>query len=369
MIGLTLSGEHFATNHFRGVELSAQGIPVESGSTILPCGRDAKVIPVISVIIPTRNRPELLGRALASMRSQSFAEFEVLVIDDCSSAESKAAYSAIWQHLDDRFVLLFLGDASSTGVGPSEARNAGIAAARAPVLAFCDDDDYWTDDTHLAMMAEVFSTLPDRSMYIANQTAVSLDGTIIKHCWLPDLERAVHGRQRSHPHGYQVSCDELAECGGFAQLNILAVNKALVDSQGGFWTRTSYEEDRDFFWRAADGAAAIFFNPQIIGQHNVPDRTKKNNLSSSFSQVERWMLSALVSQHIGISVRNRAIQKLSINYEGDIFRHLSMHFVQHKRLDLGFQYARRALAARTSWKWSAYTILLACRSVMRKRAQ
>jgi hypothetical protein len=51
--------------------------------------------------------------------------------------------------------------------------------------------------------------------------------------------------------GYLVSANELARCGGFAQLNILALRKDLAWDIGGFWTRTSYEEDRDFFWRAA----------------------------------------------------------------------------------------------------------------------
>lgn len=245
-------------------------------------------------------------------------------------------------------------------------RNRGIAAARAPIITFCDDDDSWTSDEHLAMMAQVFSTLPARSVYIANQVAVTTDGAIVKRRWLPGLEHAVRARRRSHPHGYLVTCKDLAASGGFAQLNILAVSKALIDSQGGFWTRTTYEEDRDFFWRAVDHAAAIFFNPMLIAQHNVADQTRKENISSDLSQVERWITSALVSQHIALSVNHRTIKRLCTVYEGDILRHLSVHFSKNNQHVLSFQYACRAMGARLSWKWSVYTFLLACRLWMRR---
>lgn len=369
VIACKLPGARFAVNRFRGIELSALGSPAHPEIELVGRRSGANAAPAISIVVPTRNRAPLLARALESMRSQSFSSFEVLVVDDGSTAATKAEYAAIWQNLDDRFVLHYVSAAPANGIGPSVSRNLGIAAARAPIIAFCDDDDSWTSNAHLAMMAEVFSTLPPLSVYIANQIAVEANGAIVKRSWLPGLEKAVGARQRSHQHGYLVTCEDLAAGGGFAQLNILAVSKALIESQGGFWTRTTYEEDRDFFWRAVDHAAAIFFNPTIVAQHNVPDQTRKENLSSNFSQVERWIISALVSQHIALSVNHRTIKRLCTVYEGDILRHLSLHFSKNEEHALGFQYACRAIAARASWKWSAYTFLLAFRNLMRKSAQ
>jgi glycosyltransferase involved in cell wall biosynthesis len=320
----------------------------------------------ISIVVPTRNRPELLGRMLAAIRSQRFTAFEVIVVDDGSSAATRAAYAQLWQGLDDRFKRIDMGHADAPGLGPSVARNSGIEAATGTVLAFCDDDDFWTSDEHLAMMAGVFDSCPDVDLYIANQSAVSAAGVVERRDWLPELMRLVEGRGRDHAHGYRLHLTELVRAGGFAQLNILAVRMATARAIGGFWHRTSYEEDRDFFWRAADAARGIVFNPALVAQHNVPDTNRQTNLSRSFSQPERYMLSAMVSQHVAISVRSPLVRRLCEHYEGDILRHLSQYFSKEGKHALASQYARRALAARLSFKWALYTGVLMCRQLMRR---
>ena len=321
----------------------------------------------ISVIVPTRDRFELLARMLAGMQSQTYVSYEVIVVDDGSTLETRGRYAGLWETLDSRFVLLSLGQPGAAGAGPSVARNAGMAAATGNVVAFCDDDDFWTSNDHLAAMAQAFAANATVDMYIANQRAVSVSGKVEKTDWLPGLMDAVRGRTTSTPEGYLVSTEDLVRCGGFAQLNILALRKDLALAIGGFWTRTSYEEDRDFFWRAVDRARAIFFNPDVIGQHNVPDPARTNNLSRSFTQAERWLISALVSQHIGLNVSNSAIRSLCLSYEGDILRHLSLSLSKEGQHGLGLQYARRALAARSSLKWALYTMTLMCRQLLRRQ--
>jgi len=305
---------------------------------------------------------------LASIQGQTLTDFEVIVVDDGSDAATRAAYPALWARLDGRFRLIELGAAGGIGVGPSVTRNLGMDSAAGPVLTFCDDDDFWTSHTHLSAMAEVFDKEADVDLYIANQTAVSSTGNVERTSWLPALDALVRDRARNHAHGYRIALDELVRAGGFAQLNTVAVRKATVQAIGGFWTRTSYEEDRDFFWRAADAARAVFFNPDVIAQHNVPDPLRQNNLSRSFSQPERWLLSALVSQHIAMTVHHNTVRTLCQEYEGDILRRLSRHWSGEGRHALGVQYARRALAARVSFKWAVYTAALAARQLFRSRS-
>lgn len=322
----------------------------------------------VSVIVPTRNRAELLARMLATVHAQSLTSFEVIVVDDSSSKETRAAYDALWANLDSRFHLIQLGDAGGPGVGPSIARNTGITVARGDIITFCDDDDFWTSTGHLAAMAEVFDADPLIDMYIANQRAVACDGSVEREDWLPALVEITRARTLASQHGYRIGIADLVRSGGFAQLNILAVRKQIALGIGGFWSRTTYEEDRDFFWRAADAARGIFFNPDRVAQHNVPDPKAQNNLSRSFSQAERWLLSTLVSQHVAMSVDSPLIRKLCHAYEGDILRHLSQYWARQGRHELGLQYARRALAARSSLKWALYTGLLTCRQLGRRKA-
>jgi glycosyltransferase involved in cell wall biosynthesis len=322
----------------------------------------------VSVIVPTRNRPQLLARTLQHIRAQAFNDFEVLVIDDGSSAATRAAYADIWGGLDARFLLIEAGYPDAPGLGPSVVRNIGIDAATGDIVTFCDDDDFWTGSRHIATLVEVFDNEPDVDLYIANQSAVACDGNVERRDWLPDLVARMRDRSRASPHGYRLDLEDLVGAGGFAQLNVVAVRKATAVAAGGFWVRTSYEEDRDFFWRTVDAARAVFFNPDIVAQHNVPDPNRQINLSRSFSQTERWMISAMVSQHIAMSVKSARIRALCQAYEGDILRRLSQHLSGEGRHALGLQYARRALAARVSLKWALYTGGLMCRQMMRGKA-
>ncbi len=94
---------------------------------------------LISVIIPTRNRLEFLRESVASVQAQSSARWELIVVDDCSQ-------DGTWDWLGS------LGDARVRALRferrreRSEARNAGLAAARGEYVLFLDDDDWLEPD-------------------------------------------------------------------------------------------------------------------------------------------------------------------------------------------------------------------------------
>lgn len=90
----------------------------------------------VSVVIPTRNRPELVVKAVASALAQDFENFEVIVVIDGEDLETQKAVSAI---CDSRLRTIDLAD----NVGGAEARNVGVRAARGEWIAFLDDDDEW----------------------------------------------------------------------------------------------------------------------------------------------------------------------------------------------------------------------------------
>src|SRR4051812_34595049 len=93
-----------------------------------PFGKPTR--PVVSVIVPTRNRPGFLAEALSAIATQTLAEFEVLVVDDGSDAETVAEYDQIWSRLDERFVLLRPPVPGGGGTGPAAARNRGLRRAQ-----------------------------------------------------------------------------------------------------------------------------------------------------------------------------------------------------------------------------------------------
>ena len=92
--------------------------------------------PVVSIIIPIYNGQKTLERCLASIRHQSFSDFEVIMVNDGSQDHSREICLK-YQKMDSRFRLL---DKENTGV--SDSRNQGILQARGTYIQFADCDDW-----------------------------------------------------------------------------------------------------------------------------------------------------------------------------------------------------------------------------------
>jgi glycosyltransferase involved in cell wall biosynthesis len=92
--------------------------------------------PIVSVVIPTRNRPQLVVRAVQSALAQTLSEIEVIVVVDGPDAKTVEALAAIQ---DDRLQTVAL----AASVGGSEARNTGVRKGRGKFIALLDDDDEW----------------------------------------------------------------------------------------------------------------------------------------------------------------------------------------------------------------------------------
>lgn len=103
--------------------------------TSLPAPRRPPEV-LISVVVPTRGRPELLGRALDSVFRQTLSAFEVIVVVDGPDLPTMRALNEI---SDRRLRVIPL----AVNVGGSEARNIGVDASRGRWIAFLDDDDEW----------------------------------------------------------------------------------------------------------------------------------------------------------------------------------------------------------------------------------
>ena len=89
----------------------------------------------VSVIIPTHNRRKSLTRAVESVRTQTFPDWELLVVDDGSSDGTDRD----WSDPDDSRIWYL----RTENQGVSAARNLGIRLADSPWIAFLDSDDYW----------------------------------------------------------------------------------------------------------------------------------------------------------------------------------------------------------------------------------
>ena len=90
--------------------------------------------PLVSVIVPVYNGTDALRRAIASVLRQTYRNFELIIVDDCSTDDIA---SVVKSFQDDRIIYL----RHVQNKGAAGARNTGMCQARGEILAFLDSDD------------------------------------------------------------------------------------------------------------------------------------------------------------------------------------------------------------------------------------
>lgn len=163
--------------------------------------------PLVSVIIPTKDRADLLERALSSVFSQTHENIEVIVVNDGSSDRTSEVLSRIKDQADVK-VLIIENDFS---VGAAQARNQAIKAASGEFVAGLDDDDKWHEDRVKELVAaysdEFACITSDTIMVFADYKARWKKRKVI------DLDRLLFTNQVGNQ--VLVRRDRLVEAGGF----------------------------------------------------------------------------------------------------------------------------------------------------------
>ena len=113
--------------------------------------------PKISVIIPTHNRFEFLSELISSIFSQSYQNFEIILIDDVSSDKTSEVYG---NYHDKR--LKYYRNHENLGAGLS--RQKGYNLSDGDYIIFCDDDYYFIDNGYFFIL----TMKPKTSMYISS---------------------------------------------------------------------------------------------------------------------------------------------------------------------------------------------------------
>jgi len=127
-------------------------------------------MPAVSVVVPSYNLAAVIRETLDSLRRQTFADFEVIVVDDGSRDESVKViepYTA-----DSRFKLI-----AQTNQGTAAARNKAISAASGEWIAFLDADDIWMPENLFRRMVIVHQH-PDAALVFSNGMEFSDSGDV-----------------------------------------------------------------------------------------------------------------------------------------------------------------------------------------------
>jgi glycosyltransferase involved in cell wall biosynthesis len=180
--------------------------------------------PEVSVIIPTYNRGWVLREAVDSVLAQDFKDFELIVVDDGSTDNTRE----ILESYDHDLIVL-----RQSNRGVSAARNRGIAAGRGRLVAFLDSDDLWLP-RKLSSQVDFFNSNPAA---LVNQT---------EEIWIRNGVR-VNPKTRHHKFSGMIFEKSLALC--LVSPSAVMMKRSLFDEVGLFDEDLPACEDYDLWLR------------------------------------------------------------------------------------------------------------------------
>lgn len=184
--------------------------------------------PVLSIIIPTYNRPHLLPQAVESALNQTLQDVEVIVVDDASTEPI-----ALPEHPRLQVVRL------PSNRGGAAARNVGAQIARGRWIAYLDDDDQLLP--HMAavsLKALASASLPAPVAVLSGIEVINPEGQVIRTRLPPTL-----------PRGYHFSLEAIEPGQSFLCKQTLVVEREVLLNIGGFDESFSSRIHTELFWR------------------------------------------------------------------------------------------------------------------------
>ena len=188
-------------------------------------------MPKVSIIIPTYNRANFLPRTIKSVLNQTFQDFELIIVDDCSTDNTQEVVKE-FQKKDDRIRYIRLDKNSGA---PAHPRNVGIQNARGNFISFLDSDDECFPEK-LEKQLELFEKGPaDLGFVGCNALMVEeKNGKILKEIKLPSfLKRNTFEKLLEH-------------C--FMNISVL-IKSRVLDNVGLFDENLKFAEDWDMWIR------------------------------------------------------------------------------------------------------------------------
>ena len=229
----------------------------------------------VSVVVPTYNRCGLLTRTLDSLISQIAPglRYEVLVVDNNSRDDTRGVVDAIGRrHAHLRYVF-------EPRQGVSHARNAGIAASRAPLIAFIDDD-VEASATWVAAIKQAFDLHPEIDCLggpIQPRWAAPPPAWLTPMLW---AAVSVQGDKGDSPY---IDATRATPCLMTANF---ACRRAALEQVGGFSTAYARDEDRELqlrLWRA--GKRGLYARHVIVTTDVPRDRLTKTHHRRFYARI------------------------------------------------------------------------------------
>jgi LmbE family N-acetylglucosaminyl deacetylase/glycosyltransferase involved in cell wall biosynthesis len=200
--------------------------------------------PLVSLVIRTKDRPELLSQAMESVAASTYRRVEVILVND----------GGVSPEIPSEFPFPVVRVEMETNQGRAAAANAGVAAATGDYLGFLDDDDL-VEPEHLATLTGLVSAADVRVAY--TDAAVGV--------YELDPDQGWHEVDRRLPYSRDFDPDILL-VDNYIPFNTLLIERELFDEAGPFDPAFEFFEDWEFLLRLAS-LTPFHHLPQVTAEY------------------------------------------------------------------------------------------------------
>lgn len=206
--------------------------------------------PLVSVIVPTYNRLELLKETVASVQSQTFRDFELIVVDDGSTDGT----------LDWLGTVPGIRFCSQPNSGIAASRNKGASLSLGKWLAFLDHDDLW-DVSKLEVQVEYAQKNPELGMLAIRHVRL---GSRIGPCRAPEWIKG------------DLFLKEYSE--SFIHTSSVMIRRDVFDAVNGFPTEYRFADEFDVWLKIARSHPIAFYNQPLVFIRLYDSNTSHNRV-------------------------------------------------------------------------------------------
>lgn len=264
---------------------------------------------MFSVVIPLYNKAHTIIRTLATVLAQTYAEFEVIIVNDGSTDDG---IEVINQFTNDQRIRII----QQVNQGVSAARNKGVSESKFEYIAFLDGDDEWLPE-YLAKMKAAIDLFPKAGMYCSAGIVRNADGSEFFR-----LAKKYEGRI------FEIDFFENPHV--FVHTSATIVSKSVFNKSGGFPSGMKRNQDFALFYSLALITPVVYcafpfsiYVGGIEGQATSNNSTEiQKHVINRFNYVyNNWVLTGCANTTF----------KIFIKYE---IRHIFISILRRKQYEL-----------------------------------
>lgn len=226
---------------------------------------------LVSVVIPTYNRAELITTAINSVITQTYQNWEIIVVDDNSQDNTESIVNSI----KDRRIRYFR---HQTNLGGSIARNTGIQMSQGRYIAFLDSDDLWLP-LKLQLQLETISAQNTNPDNVVSYTKFQKSNRVFyRHLILPH-----RGKKKD-----ETVADYLFLQGGEILTSTMIVSRSLATAHP-FRASLPNHQDLDFTLQLEQQGADLIFVPQVLTKWHTEENSDRTSLGTNYQLSLNWI--------------------------------------------------------------------------------